>query len=177
MAELLLGCGHSREKRIGVNGGHEWKALTTLDMNPNCGADHEWNLERLPLPFADNSYDEIHAYEVLEHVGAQGDWKFFFAQFADFWRILKPDGFLCFSCPVPFSAAHTIDPGHTRFIAPNTITYLNQPVLTELIGKVPLTDYRYFYRADFDLVEDVRTQDDNNYFILRAIKPSRVRDG
>lgn len=176
MRELLLGCGHTpRAKRIGLHGrNREFEDLTTLDMDPTAGADVEWDMENLPLPFRDESFDEIHAYEILEHVGRQGDWRFFFAQFADFWRLLVPGGLLAFSCPVPFGESHTVDPGHSRFIAPNTIAYLNQPLLTSQIGTTMLTDYRWFFKADFDLVTPVREQDGSNYFLLTAVKPSRI---
>ena len=42
-------------------------------------------LHRLLLPFEDARLDEIHADEVLEHVGAPGDWRTFFAQFVELW--------------------------------------------------------------------------------------------
>ena len=56
-------------------------------------------MNKLPLPFDNDTFDEIHAYEVLEHVGKQGDYIFFFAQFSDLYRILKPNGLLVAMSP------------------------------------------------------------------------------
>jgi SAM-dependent methyltransferase len=172
MGELLIGCGNSREKRLYVDQ-PEWTALTTLDINPDCGADIEWDLERLPLPFEDNSFDALHAYDVLEHTGRQGDFRFFFAQFEDFWRILKPGGHLCGIIPAHGTIWTWGDPGHTRVINRGTLTFLVQPEYGRQIGKTPLTDYRRFYRADFEptLIDE---SEERLAFVLTAVKPARL---
>src|SRR5579859_7717458 len=136
MPELLIGCGNHREKILkGPSGSSEWTALTTLDFDPNCGADVEHDLARLPLPFPEGSFDEIHAYHVLEHVGRQGDFRFFFARWAEFWRLLRPDGVFCGVVPAPGSVWEWGDPGHTRVLRPEVLTYLDQTEYTKQVGK------------------------------------------
>ena len=81
MRELLLGAGHSRDKRIWLKEASQFQNLVTLDINPDCKPSVVFDLRLavcVNLPFKDDSFDEIHAYEVLEHVGTQGDWRFFF---------------------------------------------------------------------------------------------------
>src|SRR6185312_16493300 len=106
--ELLLGCGADRERRSGLrsacytpeeNEHVGWHNLTTLDNNPRHKPDVVWDLNQRPLPFDDETFDEIHAYEVLEHIGTQGDWRSFFAEFSEYWRILKPNGALVGTVP------------------------------------------------------------------------------
>jgi len=173
MPELLIGCGNRRDKRVGAMGNPDWIDLTTLDIDPNAGADVVHDLNVLPYPFADDQFDEIHAYEVLEHTGQQGDWRFFFAQFSEFWRILKPDGLLCASCPSLTSRWAWGDPGHTRVIQPETLIFLQQPQYAQ-VGITSLTDYRAVYQADYDLAF---SKDDGEgfKFALRAVKPSRIQ--
>ena len=73
MAELLIGAGSNRAKMIcSVGRPVEWTKLTTLDFNEDHHPDVVHDLNDLPLPFSDNSFDEIHAYEVMEHLGEQG---------------------------------------------------------------------------------------------------------
>ena len=85
MTELLVGCGNSRIKKLGF-GKLAWKELVTIDHDPNCGADIIHNLDETPWPVDDNAFDEVHAYEVLEHLGTQGDYRSFFAHFYEIWR-------------------------------------------------------------------------------------------
>jgi len=148
--------------------------LTTLDLDPNCGADVEWDLERLPLPFPDNHFDEIHAYEILEHVGRQGDWRFFFSQFADFWRMLKPGGLFLGSVPVLDTENEQTDPGHTRRFHTQWLSYLHQPHYDQ-VGRTMCSDYRHFYTADFDFPIVPAAHGGCNYFGMSAVKPSRIK--
>lgn len=170
--ELLIGCGSRRKKLLSRNGYEQFGALTTLDVNAAHNPDIEWDLERLPLPFDADSFDEIHAYEVLEHTGRQGDYKFFLAQFAEFWRILRHDGDLFATCPSVQSPWAWGDPGHTRIVAPQSLVFLSQVEYARQVGVTPMSDYRSVYRADFDITF---SKDDGQTFsfALRAVKPSR----
>jgi SAM-dependent methyltransferase len=171
--ELLLGCGASRAKKLSLGGRFEWAALTTLDYNADHKPDVVWDLNDTELPFEDDTFDEIHAYEVLEHVGRQGDWKFFFAQWSDFWRILKPDGLFFGTCPAATSPWAWGDPSHTRIIGPECLIFLNQPAYAQ-VGTTPMSDFRFVYRADFDVIHS-NTVGDQFEFALKAVKPSRVQ--
>lgn len=172
--ELLIGCGSNRDRRIFFIGETtSWDDLTTLDIDPSHHPDVVHDLSQIPLPFEDESFDEIHAYEVLEHVGTQGDFRFFFAQFSDFWRILKPGGHLCGSCPKPTSVWAWGDPGHTRVIQPETLRFLDQGFYAQ-VGKTAATDYRRWYKADFELAFLDGQAEHSNMFALRAVKPSRI---
>lgn len=165
--DLLLGCGTGRGRLFHTDR-NEWKDLTTVDIDKNVCPDLEWDLNNLPLPFQDNSVDEIHAYNVLEHVGAQGDFRFFFAQFEDFYRILKPGGFICACVPETGNVWTWGDPGHTRVINNGTLTFLDQSCYKEL-GKTARTDYRWLYKGNLSLAFN-KTDGDTFYFILRAEK-------
>ena len=170
-ASLLLGAGSRRDKLIQPHNRADWGDLTTLDMTAESGCDIVWDMAQLPLPLPDDAFDEIHAYDVLEHMGAQGDWRFFFAQFTDFWRILKPNGLMVAICPRPDSPWAWGDPGHTRCLPPECLNFLGQPNY----GKPPMTDYRPYYRADFDVAQVGRAAGNDTYFfVLKAIKPARI---
>jgi len=173
MAELLIGCGARRVKEVQIGGTAEWSALVTLDINPDHKPDVIHDLRDVPLPFPDERFDSIHAYEVLEHVGSQGDYRFFFPQFADFWRILKPNGLLCGSSPPATSPWAWGDPSHTRVISRESFTFLDQSEYAKQVGRTPLSDFRYLYKADFALVFEQATEH-RYFFALQAIKPSRL---
>ena len=173
MAELLLGCGSKHQKLVIPEPSRPgWTKLTTLDINGDHGPDVVHDLEALPLPFADNSFSEIHAYEVLEHTGRQGDYRFFFGQFEDFWRILEPGGYVCGSVPNPTSVWAWADPSHSRVIAVESFQFLDQSEYARQVGVTPMSDYRYVYRGDFELAYS-EAFEHRVFFALRAIKPSR----
>lgn len=144
---LLLGCGRNHALRMGPQGRESLPEIVTLDMSPDVGADFVWNLERHPLPFDDESFDELHAYDVLEHLGTQGDWRGYFDEFADYWRILKPGG--RFYIAVPIGESAFADPGHTRFFQTNHFRLLSQRAYDE---STDITDYRWYWKRDFEVL-------------------------
>lgn len=162
--ELLLGCGRDRRKLIKPKDDKGWKGLITLDIDPSVNPDYVWDLNNLPLPFQDEEFNEIHAYEVLEHVGQQGDYKTFFAQFTEFHRILKPGGMFYGSVPCWDSEWAWGDPGHTRVITKGTLLFLDQ----DNYGREnnPMTDYRDIYKVSFAF-HGIEEKSERMYFILR----------
>jgi len=166
--ELLIGCGSAWDKRLTCDGSEEWSNLTTLDYNKDHGAEVTWNLMDLPLPFNPDTFDEIHAYEVLEHTGTQGDYKFFFAQFSDFWRILKPNGHLLVTCPSRHSVWALGDPSHSRVLQKEMLIFLDQDAYKE-VGKSSISDFRSIYKAHFKPIH-VNEGQDEFHFVLKAIK-------
>ena len=170
--ELLLGAGSSRIKKVHI-GNPNWNNLFTIDINPDHNPDLVYDIERIPLPFDDNAISEIHAYEVLEHTGNQGDYKFFFNQFNDFYRMLKPNGLLIGSAPLWNKQWAFGDPSHKRTIQKESFHFLHQPNYTNEIGKTSMSDFRFIYKADFDIIY-IKEQEFTFQFILKAIKPSRI---
>ena len=154
MRELLIGAGNARRKKLYRAGGEAFDDVTTLDIDPRCNPDVHWDLNDRPLPFADGEFDEIHAYEVLEHVGRQGDWRGFFSEFAEYYRILKPGGVLILSCPKWDSPWAWGDPGHTRVLSGHTFTFLSREQYQAQIGQTAMTDYRDVWDGDFVLVHE-----------------------
>lgn len=174
--ELLVGSGAGTQKRMWLPGQETWKQLVTLDINPDHKPDVVWDLNQRPLPFEDNTFDEIHAYEVLEHLGQQGDWRAYLAEWSEWWRILKPGGHLYGSSPLWSSEWAWGDPGHTRIMSNACLTFLVQTEYAKQIGTTQMTDYRFVYKADFDLVHSDE-RDLSFIYIMKAVKPSRCRDG
>lgn len=169
MKELIIGCGSSKDKRLSADGHPLFRNPVRLDINADHKPDVVWDLNELPYPFMDNEFDEIHAYEVLEHCGTQGDYKFFFAQFSEFWRILKPNGHLLATCPSRNSAWAWGDPSHTRVLQPENLVFLSQAEYEKQVGITPMSDFRNIYKADF---KTGAYQDDGEsfWFVLKAIK-------
>lgn len=175
LRELLIGCGSRRDKRL-VSPGEpeEWGDLTTLDINADHKPDVVWDLNVRPLPFDDDTFDTIRAFDVLEHLGQQGDYRSFFAEWSEWWRILKPGGILYGISPHWASPWAWMDPGHTRVIGPELFTFLSQKNYETQVGVTPISDYRFLYRGDFNLIHSV--VDGGTYqFGLRAVKPSRIK--
>lgn len=148
---LLLGCGRDHRRKVRLSdqaADFSDVDLTLCDMDPNCGADVVCDLDVRPLPFADEQFDELHAYDVLEHLGRQGDWKGYFDEFAEYWRILKPGG--KFYVLVPIGGDAFADPGHTRFFGTNHFLFLSRSRYETPEG-VQKTDYRWYWKRDFDV--------------------------
>lgn len=137
---------------MNVEGGSEWALpLIRVDMDPSCEPDYVLDLTQHPLPFDDNYFDEIGAYDVLEHWGAQGDWKAWFNEFEEYWRILKPGGQM--SILVPTGPDFLADPGHTRHIGASWFKFLSQKEYeAHHEAGICMTDYRWYWKKDFDVL-------------------------
>lgn len=174
MVEILLGCGSNRRKKLYIGDDAAWHDLVTLDFADTHKPDVVHDLASIPLPFPDDYASEMHAYDVMEHIGQQGDFRFFFDQWADIWRILKDGGLFFGISPHHTSPWAWGDPGHTRIIGPEQLIYLSQPNYDQ-VGDTPMTDYRFCYEADFDLIHSYIAPNGQYIYILKAIKPSRIK--
>ncbi len=177
MKALLIGCGSNLTRKVSLDGvmTFDRAELVTLDYNADHKPDVVFDLKYVipegePTPFADNAFDEIHAYEVLEHVGHQGDYEAFFAQFSEFYRILKPGGLFCATVPKPTSVWAWGDPSHTRVIPLESLQFLSQAEYARQVGITAMSDFRSIYRADFETIMTADYGEHSNAFILRAIK-------
>ena len=174
--ELLLGCGRTRDKRLMCpsNMAQAWLGLVTCDRDAEVEPDVVLNVETQVWPWEADTFDEIHAYEVLEHLGRQGDPELFFFTFADIYHVVKPGGYLAATVPSRFSPWLWGDPGHTRAILPESLAFLNQETYLQCDGAHPtaMSDYRGIWRGDFTIV---RSDDDHRLhrFILQVVKPAR----
>lgn len=198
--ELLIGCGHSRVKKLpSIDGNPNWRGLVTLDRYAECDPDYvcvignglRWDVwsrryiegfstvvDEAGQYFENASFDEVHAYEVLEHLGSQGSALAFFAHFTEIWRILKPGGHLYATVPSRFSGWLWGDPSHRRAILPESLTFLDQTQYTLQLDCAPdrrtsISDFRHLYKADFKpvIIQDNR---ETFAFVLQAVKPSRI---
>lgn len=168
--ELLLGCGANHAKQMYFLGQSEWRCVTTLDKNSSVNPDCVWDLEQFPWPYDDNTFDECHAYEVVEHCsGQQGDADAFFRFFAELHRILKPAGMFIASVPLWSSQWAWGDPSHKRVITPGTLAFLSQAEYAKQCGVTRMTDFRSVWHGDFETVT-AQISGDSMMFVLRCIK-------
>jgi predicted SAM-dependent methyltransferase len=166
MKELILGAGStSKEKVLYDKEDKSYQNPVRLDMNKDHNPDVVWNLNDRPLPFANNEFDEIHAYEVLEHVGQQGDYEGFFKEFEEYYRILKPGGRIYGSVPRWDSMWAMADPSHTRVISEGTLVFLSQDQYELQVGVTAMSDFRSIYKANFVTLYTERNGE-NLFFVL-----------
>ena len=97
MMKLNLGAG-SRPKSGYVN----------LDKKAYKGIQVVHNLDIFPWPFDDESFEEIRAIDVFEHL------IYFTEAMDECWRILMPGGMLIIQGPLAGSRNHYLDPTHRR---------------------------------------------------------------
>jgi len=161
MKELVLGAGNHKKNKVLFREelGREYQNPVFVDIDPDSNPDVIHDLNSIPYPFNDNEFDEIHAYEILEHLGTQGDWRFFFDQFAEMHRILKNYGYLFISVPDGNSRLAWVDPGHT-------FGFLQQSMYEEQVGKSAIADYRHYWKKNFRYLQ-YEERDNRLYVVLR----------
>ena len=171
MKELVLGCGNYRKKRIWTDDNEEYETPVFLDIDPNTKPDILWDLNKMPLPFENDEFDEIHAYDVLEHIGTQGDIKRFFYEFSEYHRVLKDKGLFFITCPYYGDKWAWGDPGHTRILGAETFVYLSQEEYEKQVGVTQISDYRYLWKLDFKMTTCIPGKNSESVgYILECLK-------
>ena len=144
----------------------------TLDGNEGCKPDKLFDLELLEdggaLPFPHGTFDEVHAYEVLEHFGRQGDCRGLFATFRALWAVLKPGGLLMGTCPSLKSEWLWGDPGHTRVISSGTMVFLTRGHYEQL-GRTVSSDYRSLVDPCWWEIQHSEDDGKNYVFALKKV--------
>lgn len=166
--ELLMGCGSRTNKDLSISGKEKFENVVRLDCNDSHKPDIVWDLRVHPLPFFDNEFDEIHAYDVLEHLAYQGDYEFFFSEFSEYWRILKNGGHMFVTVPKEGTEWAWGDPSHKRIITLNNLAFLSQKFY-EQVGRTKASDFRNIYKVDFKVIYH-ETSHNTLSFILETVK-------
>lgn len=155
---LFLGCG--RDRSIKVRYGNEpetysddWEVIG-VDMNVEY-ADIHINMNLVhPVELGatfdpeNKKFDDIHAYDSLEHWGKVGDWKGWFDELAVYHQLLRPGG--TFRVLVPIGEDALADPGHCRFFHENHFKFLVKDFYELNKGK-PISDYRWYINRWWDI--------------------------
>lgn len=171
MRIALLGCGHKTQPSYGTRESYDNAQIVRFDNNPDCNPDIEWDVERLECaaPLPDAPYDEIHAYEVWEHFGQQGNYRGFFAGMNAVARSLKEGGLFYLTSPLPDSVWAWADPGHTRVLPMETWSFLTEAMYDDL-GNSPVSDYRRYIEYWWEPIHREKISADNYLVVIRRAK-------
>ncbi len=108
MKKLNLGCGLDIKSNY-IN----------LDSKNIDGVDVIHDLNKVPLPFSDNSFDEVYAKDILEHID-------YIQMLKELHRILKEDGIIFIQVPHFTSVNNYIDPTHKSKFSIRTFDFFTE---------------------------------------------------
>lgn len=109
LMKLNIGCGR-----------HNKKGYVNLDVTKLPGVDVAHDLDKFPYPFKDNTFEEVTADYILEHVGD------LVRVMRELHRICKPNAFIRINVPYYNSQGAFQDPTHKWFFTLTTFDYFTQ---------------------------------------------------
>jgi len=142
MKKLNLGCGNDIKK-----------GWINLDIAALEGIDVVHDLSKLPLPFEDNSIDEVLCQDVLEHLE-------YIDLLKDIHRILKKGGLLKARIPHFTSRNNFIDPTHKKTFSFQTFQFF---------VKESLHDRSYYFDFHFEKLVSTYITFEKGYFIYNHL--------
>lgn len=112
------------------------------------------------LPFADKTFEEVKAHNVLEHI-KQEDYIFVWNEI---YRVLKPDGVFELMVPRHTSNASIQDPTHVRMFCPDSFQYF----CDDGTGKTAFNGLSdgYGVKTLFKMVDNNFNEDNIIYFVV-----------
>jgi SAM-dependent methyltransferase len=122
--KLNLGCG----KDIKEN-------YVNLDSVKQPGVDIVHNLNKLPWPFRNNTFEEIYCDNVLEHLDS------IIKPVEEIWRISKPSAKIIIKVPIFPGVYAAADPTHKQFFTYTTFNYFR-----------PEDRLNYYSKARFKII-------------------------
>ena len=125
MKKLNLGCG--KDSKEG------WVNLDSIKIK---GVDVVHDLNKYPWPFKDNTFDEIEAFMILEHLDS------IVKPLEEIWRISKNKAVIKIKVPFFPSVYSMSDPTHKQFFTYFTFDYFT-----------PKNYMNYYSKARFKIVE------------------------
>ena len=123
---LDIGCGSNPRNPFGAK---QLFAVDIVDMVPEGIIFKRANLSMEKIPFPDNFFDSVSAYDFLEHVprilqSTSSSTRFPFIELMnEVWRVLKPNGTFYAETPAFPSPAAFQDPTHVNIITQRTHKY------------------------------------------------------
>jgi SAM-dependent methyltransferase len=126
--------------QIVPNDAHASYGRKVIEKNPENFHYRQGNAALDKLPFDDNSFDSVSAYDFIEHIPRliteSNNIRFPFVEFMnEAYRVLKPDGIFYAITPCYPRDEIFVDPTHVNFITKGTYEYFTLPTLTaEMYG-------------------------------------------
>lgn len=104
--------------RVNFGCGRDRKAgYLNVDSVASVQPDLEWNLDRVPYPLPSDYFEEVLAFDVVEHLESLVGFM------EECWRILQPGGVIRITTP-HFSSANSFrDPTHRRHLSMYSFDY------------------------------------------------------
>lgn len=91
---------------------------TTVDLNPAANPSVIWDLNQAPWPFAEGSFDNVVAINIIEHLDN------FLTIMGEIHRVCRPEAQVNILVPHFSSAAAYIDPTHKRNLSARSCEYV-----------------------------------------------------
>ncbi len=91
---------------------------TTVDLNPATNPSVVWDLNQIPWPFATDSFDQVVALSIIEHL------EDFLAVLGEIHRICRTDAQVNILVPHFSSAAAYVDPTHKQHLSARSCDYV-----------------------------------------------------
>ena len=134
--------------------------------------DVEVDLENLPLPFEDNTFDYIYSSHTLEHINRE-----IMGVFFELWRILKPNGILEIRVPHFSHTSALASPGHKKVFSIRSFFWIfekepfyfpsGSPLLKKPLFKK--VEAELLYRRKNNLTNNMHTNNKPYIFVSNII--------
>lgn len=170
MNKLNLGCGF-----------RTLEGYINLDIVDVPGVDVVWDINKLPLPFEDNSFEEIICDDLLEHIFD------YIPILTELHRILAHGGLLKIRSPHFTCKSNWMNPTHLRSFSVDTFqfflkgtryhehsSYVSLPAFSEIVSQeITFADCKWV--APFINKSHYRQTIYENYFLCRLFPGENVR--